>query len=142
MSHISSPPPLNDEYYDDRIALRTMMGEVAGAINKKDWDAVRSHLDPQVIVTLIDQTTLHGPDALHQYAMSKLGHASSILSDIQVDPIPDSPATFYGDTAICPISSTDRFIFRNGREFLVPSRYTATVVRKDGVWKIAAMHGG
>ena len=55
------------------------------------------------------------------------GTFSSILSDLQVDPVPDGPAVFHGDIAIATLSSADRFIFRTGKELLVQNRYTATL---------------
>ncbi len=130
-----------DARQDDRRQLREALAAVTQAINGKDWSGLDTWLCPNVIITMIDQSTLHGREDLRQYVESKLGRFSSILADLQVEPVPDAPATFYGDTAVCTLTSADRFIFRNGKEFLVQNRYTATLVKVDGGWKLAALHG-
>lgn len=135
-------PQSADPREADRVQLRQAMAEVTRAINARDWDAMQRWLDPNVVVTMIDQTTLHGVEDLAQYVESKLGRYSSVLADLQVDPIPDAPAVFHGDTAIATLSSADRFIFRNGKEFLVQNQYTATLVKQEGAWRLVALHGG
>jgi ketosteroid isomerase-like protein len=139
---VSAVPLVDDARREDRMVLRSALADVARAINEKDWQILDRWLAPGVTITMIDQATMHGRDDLARYVESKLGRFSSILKDIQVDPIPDAPAVFYGDTAIATISSADRFIFRNGREFLVQGKYTATLVRQEGNWKLVAVHGG
>lgn len=133
---------LHDEHYEDRQALRTLLRQVADAINGQDWATLTPLLDEHILVTMIDQVTLRGPEALAEYVNSKLGRFSRILADFNVDPVPDAPANFYGDTAICTLSSADQFIFRNGKDFRVQNKYTATLVKKGGAWKLVALHGG
>jgi ketosteroid isomerase-like protein len=142
MNDASGTPLLNDEHYEDRQALREILRKLSAAINEQDWATIRPMLDENVQITMIDQVTLHGQDALADYVQAKLGRYGSILVDFNVDPVPDAPAVFYGDTAVCTVSSADRFVFRNGKDFLVQDRYTATLVKQDGDWKLVALHGG
>jgi ketosteroid isomerase-like protein len=142
MSDRPDAPVSPDDHEADRHALRQALKEVTDAINHKNWDALDRWVDEKVIVTMIDQSTMHGRADLARYVESKLGQFSSILADLQVDPIPDAPALFHGDTAVCTLTSADRFIFRNGKEFLVQNRYTATLIKRDGDWKLVALHGG
>lgn len=141
MSDRYEVPIKQDDRQEDRQALRYALAEVTRAINGKDWDSLDRWLDPEVTITMIDQATLHGREDLARYVESKLGRFSSILADLQVDPIPDAPATFYGDTAVCTLTSADRFIFRNGKDFLVQNKYTAILIKKEGGWKLVALHG-
>jgi len=131
-----------DDRQDDRNALRAALAEVTRAVNGRDWDALDRWLDPKVAITMIDQTTMHGRADLQQYVESKLGRFSSVLADLRVDPVPNAPAVFYGDTAVCTLTSADRFIFRNGKEFEVQNSYTAVLVKGEGLWKLVALHGG
>lgn len=142
MSQSPDAPVLADEHGEDRRALRALLGGVSDAINRRDWDALKTHLDDNVLVTMIDQVTLRGWAALEEYATSKLGRLGSVLVDLRVDPVVDAPALFYGETAVCTISSADRFIFRNGKEFLVQTKYTATLAKREGEWRLVALHSG
>ena len=132
----------SDEHGEDRRALRVLLAGVADAINRRDWDALETFLDENVLVTMIDQVTLRGWAALEEYATGKLSRLGSVLADLRVDPVVDAPALFYGDTAVCTISSADRFVFRTGKDFLVQTKYTATLARREGVWKLVALHSG
>jgi ketosteroid isomerase-like protein len=131
-----------DPRHEDRQALREALAAVTEAINQKQWSALDRWISPDAVITMIDQSTLHGRADLQQYVEAKLGRFSSVLTDLKVDPIPDAPAVFYGDTAIATMTSADRFVFRNGKEFLVQNRYTAVLVKTDGSWQLAALHGG
>ena len=142
MSESADVPVLADAHQEDRLALRALLRAVADAINGKDWDALKPLLDENVILTMLDQVTLRGQTAMEEYATSKLGRFSSILADLKVDPVVDEPAAFYGDTAVCTLSSADRFVFRNGRDLLVQTKYTATLVKRDGKWRLVALHSG
>ena len=142
MSDTPEVPLTDDERREDRQTLRAALAEVTAAVNRKDWSALDRWVDPNVVITMIDQSALHGREDLQGYIEAKLGRFSSILADLQVEPVPDAPAVFYGDTAIATLTSADRFIFRNGKEFLVQNKYTATLVKQDGAWKLVALHGG
>lgn len=141
MSETSASLPA-DSRHEDRQALRAALAAVKEAINHRQWSALDRWISPDAVITMIDQSTLHGRMDLQQYIEAKLGQFSSVLSDLKVDPIPDAPAVFYGDTAIATMTSADRFIFRNGKEFLVQNRYTAVLVKGDGGWQLVALHGG
>ncbi|MFN8546400.1 MAG: nuclear transport factor 2 family protein [Candidatus Eisenbacteria bacterium] len=135
-------PVLHDERRSDRIALREMMRAIADGINQRDWESLRPWLDAQVQVTMIDQVTLHGPEALFDYVESKLERYGSILTGLTVDPSLSTPAVFHGDAAVVSLHSADRFHFRTGQEILVQSTYTATMVKQGDAWKLAALHAG
>lgn len=131
-----------DPRHEDRQGLRAALAAVTEAINQKQWSALDRWVSPDAVITMIDQSTLHGRADLQQYIEAKLGRFGSVLADLTVDPIPDAPAVFYGDTAVATMTSADRFIFRNGKEFLVQNRYTAVLVKSEGDWKLVALHGG
>lgn len=131
-----------DPRHEDRQALREALAAVTEAVNHRQWSALDRWVSPDAVITMIDQSTLHGRADLQQYIETKLGRFSSVLSDLKVDPIPDAPAVFYGDTAIATLTSADRFIFRNGKEFLVQNRYTAVLVKGEEGWRLVALHGG
>ncbi len=131
-----------DERAEDRLALRALLRDVVEAINRRDWDALDPLVSPDIFITMIDQVTVRGRDQLDAYITSKLGQFSSVLADLKVDPQPDGLAVFYGETAVLPLTSTDTFVFRNGKVFTLKNQYTAVIVRHEGSWKLVALHGG
>ena len=57
-----------------------------------------------------------------------------------IDPEVDELTHLYGNTGIAFGSSKDHFLLNGGMEFTQNSRWTATVVKRDGKWKVAALH--
>ncbi len=139
---MANAPVLNDAHESDRLALREMMRSLANGINQRDWDSLRPWLDNDVQITMIDQVTVHGPEALFNYVESKLERYGSILTGLTVDPSISSPAVFHGDAAVVSLQSADRFHFRTGQEILVQSTYSATMARKPDGWKLVSLHAG
>jgi hypothetical protein len=45
-----------------------------------------------------------------------------------------------GDTGISFGSAVERFKMASGRDFVLPARWSATLVKEDGRWLIASLH--
>jgi ketosteroid isomerase-like protein len=142
MSGIAAGPVAADERQADRETLRAMLRTITRAINEQDWDAIYPCLDEDVVVVLMDQVPLRGLAGLREYLAWLFRGANSILTEVFCEPVVDAPAVFHGDAAILTLASHDRFTFRTGRQFTVRSTWSGTMVRKDGAWKLAALHGG
>jgi SnoaL-like domain len=60
-----------------------------------------------------------------------------LKTDFDVD---DLSIIYGGDTAIAVGKMDDHFQLRTGMEFELQSRWTATLVKQDGHWLLAAFH--
>jgi hypothetical protein len=69
-----------------------------------------------------------------------VGHDKAILSKYLTKAKIGAPAKFYGDVAIADGSTADEFYPIARGRFSLDSRWSTTVVRNAGEWKIEALH--
>ena len=129
--------------------LRRLRDEMLDAWKRHDIDALLSHVDPNVVVTWQNGEVNRGPEAIRKFYTEMLLGPDSVLSNIDSKLTVDDLSVLHGpDTAIAFGSTHDDMTFRHpvgaligaGKTLPLNSRWTATLVRKDGVWKLASYH--
>jgi ketosteroid isomerase-like protein len=121
--------------------LRKVRDEMTDAINKDDRAKLMSHLHKNIVVTFMDGDTVRGHDGVQKYFDSKLKGNPPVVQTYSVSPKVDELSIVYGeDTAIAFGGSDDYFKLSRGLEFPVHNRWTATLVKEDGKWLLAAFH--
>lgn len=130
--------PAGEARHADHEELRAMLVTATNALSSHNFDALTPLLAPDCYVTTVDGQTFRGPAAFKAY-VDQL-YASKIKS-IAFHPSADSLTTFYGeDAGVCAGSSTDTYTFKDGDSRTMTSRWTATVHKDNGHWKVAALH--
>src|SRR5207247_7204285 len=82
-----------------------------------------------------------GTDNVRAYYEKMMKGDQRVVTSVQIKPVVDELSIIYGgDTAIAFGSSDDHFQLRRGLEFEVHNRWTATLVKENGQWLIAAFH--
>jgi ketosteroid isomerase-like protein len=131
--------------------LRHVRDEILGAWQRRDIDGVLAHVDPQVVVTWQNGEVSRGPDGIRHFYQEMLEGDGSVLSNLVSTLTVDDLSILHGpDTAIAFGSIHDEFTFRHplasvaaigaGNTLALTSRWTATLVRKAGEWKLASYH--
>jgi len=121
--------------------LRAMRDDMIDAVKKYDLDRVLTFLDDDVEVTWQNSEVSRGPEEVRAYCLRMMKGPNRILESIDANPTVDAPAQLYGDdTAVAYGISKDHFKLTDGRDFEVDSRWSATVVKKNGQWKIVSFH--
>jgi uncharacterized protein (TIGR02246 family) len=121
--------------------LRALRDDLIDAVNKNDRDRVLSHLHKNVVVTWMDGEVSRGPEGVRAYYDRMMTGDQRVVESITINPKVDDLTTLYGEnTGVAFGSSDDHFRLRRGLDFDVHSRWTATVVKEDGKWLIAAFH--
>jgi ketosteroid isomerase-like protein len=120
--------------------LRTLKKEMVEAINKPDFDALVAKLDKDVVVTWMDGTVSHGPAEVKTYLEQKTKGPNAVVKSFKNEPEVDDLTHLYGDTGVAYGHSKDTFVLNDGREFTITTRWTATVVKKEGKWLVAGFH--
>jgi uncharacterized protein (TIGR02246 family) len=121
--------------------LQALRDAVVEAINKNDLDRLATFLDDDVVVTWQNSEVCRGPKEVRAYYDRMMKGPDRVVESVAIDPKVDAPANLFGDnTAMAWGGSKDHFKLTDGRDFPVESRWSATVVRKDGQWKIASFH--
>ncbi|WP_457675530.1 YybH family protein [Thiolapillus sp.] len=127
----------------DHRQLRQLMADASAAINQRDMVRLRSLLAEEFVITMVDQQPMTEAAQLDDYIEKYFVGETAPLKSITVIPEADAPSRFIGDdVAIAHGHSSDIYVLRTGAEVMMPSRWTATLVRQSDGWKIAAFHAG
>ena len=120
--------------------LRTLRRQMIEAINKNDIDALLTHLDQNVVVTWMDARVSRGPQAVKEYLEKMTKGENRKVNSYKTEAEVDDLTHLYGDTGVATGKSRDQFVLTDGRDFEVNSRWTTTLVKRDGKWKVASFH--
>ncbi len=131
-----------DERAADHAALRTLLERVTTALNQRDLPALTGLLAPTCSVVTVDQSRSTSPAQLQGLFDQWFSPGGGIAS-LTFKPTPDGPAVFLDErTAVATGTSDDIYVLQDGRTVVVPQRWSATVVKGDGGWQVAALHSG
>lgn len=121
--------------------LRALRDGILKAVNAQDMDKLLADVHPDVVATWQDAEVNRKHEGVRAYYNKMLGPTNRIVSEMSTDVAIDEYAMLYGgDTAIAFGTLKQHFKLTVGKEFDLNSRFTATMVKDDGRWKIAAFH--
>jgi ketosteroid isomerase-like protein len=126
--------PAEDPAHEE---LRTLRKQVIEAITSGDVERTLAFVHPTVVVTWQNHEVVRGHQGLRDF-MERMGRDA--FRGYRVDPTPDDLTILHGgDTGISFGSSVGEYrLF--GATFEFTNRWTATVVRENGRWLLAAYH--
>lgn len=125
----------------DRQALLAILHDIEKGINDAEIDLMAKHIDEKAVITWLNAEVSQGPEGVKDYFKRMVGDApGTILSKYSTHPKISGPATFYGDVAVANGTTDDEFTPHNRSVFKFDSRWTATLRKNDGQWKIVALH--
>jgi ketosteroid isomerase-like protein len=120
--------------------LRALRRDLTDAVNKNDLERLLSFLDSDVVVTWQNGEVSRKPEGVRAYYDRMMKGDKRIVESITIDPSADDLTHLYGDTGVAYGSSKDHFKLTDGKDFEVLTRWSGTVVKKDGQWKIVSFH--
>jgi ketosteroid isomerase-like protein len=124
--------------------LRAVRENFLAAFGKRDFDAVLAVLDDNIVLTAQDGKDLksiRGRTGVRDYLDRMLVGPNRGIEAMTIMPTVDELSVLHnGDTAIATGSSLDHYKLRDGNEFELKTRWSATLVTKDGKWLIANLH--
>ena len=129
-----------DPHAEDRAQLRAMLAEFEAAINAQSIDRMVAAMDDNVTVIWLNAEVSRGKDEVRAYYGRMVGHDKAILSKYLTKASLGAPAKFYGDIAIADGSAMDEFYPIARGFFRLDSRWSTTVIKNAGQWKIVALH--
>jgi hypothetical protein len=103
-------------------------------------DTLLTHLDPDVVVTWQNGEVSRKPEGVRAYYDKMMTGPDRIVASVAIGPEVDELTHLYGTTGVAVGSSQDHFKLTDGRDFVMPTRWSATVVKKDGRWLVAEFH--
>lgn len=131
-----------DPRAEDRKALLKILDEVQAGINTQNVEGILKQMDPGATVTWWNGEVSHGEKEIRAYYQKMMKDEGRILDRMTVNAKLDGHARFLGDgsIAIADGSSEDEFFPKIRGPFKLNSRWSSTVAKIDGQWKIVNMH--
>lgn len=134
-----TPPPADAALHAE---LRALRDRAVAAVNKRDADALMKELAPNIVFTAMNNEVVYGIDEAKAYYQRMLVGAGRIVENMTLSIETDRLSQLYenNNVAIAAGSSNAHFKLAVGTEFDVPLRWSATVHRADGQWKLVNVH--
>lgn len=124
---------------DATVAIGELRTELIDSFNAGDLPRLLSHLDPDVVITWQNGEVCRGPEQVRAYYDRMMNGANRVVTSVHSDPkVTDRHV--YGDWAVSWGELNDHFILTDGSDLQMNSKFTATIVRHEGVWRVASFH--
>ena len=121
--------------------IHALRDRLLDAINKADFDKMAACLHPRVVITYQNAEVARGRDGVKAYQLQMTGGPEKTIesfhADVKTDDITLLPG---GTTAIATGSSAETYKMTHGADLTLDARWTATLVKDDGQWLVAALH--
>lgn len=131
-------PPARDPIHDELLKVRSGLIE---AYNKNDLEGILSHCHPNVVVTWQNGEVCKGHDEMRKYINRMMTGPDRVVEKLTADPTVDALSTLYhGDTAVSFGRMNDEYTLRDGMQFKMDSKWSATLVKEGDRWLIANFH--
>ncbi len=138
----ASPPKATAPAPEDpaHAELRALREGLVAAIKKNDVDEVLTYLDHDVVVTWQNGEVSRKPEGVRAYFDRVMKGPNRVVDSYTTNPTVDELTHLYGNTGVAFGSSIDHYKLTDGSDFDLPTRWSATVVKTDGKWRIANFH--
>lgn len=134
----AAPPRADEEAI--HAELRAVHDGLLDAINKADLDRQMTYLDPDIVVTWHNGEASRGVAAVRDYYNRMMNGPDRRVKGYHAEAAVDEKSILHGaDTAIAWGTSVERFTLTSGLDFELHGRWNATLVRKDGRWRLASL---
>ena len=122
--------------------LRALKQRVLDSINKNNSAALLDEMAPDVVFTAMNNENVRGLEQARAYHARMMVGADKIVQAMSMTAEADDLSKFYADNtmAISTGTSNAHFEIKGGLNFDIPLRWTSTLDRSSGRWKIAALH--
>jgi ketosteroid isomerase-like protein len=136
------PPMKEAEFSEDAThdELRALRKALTQAVLKGDIEGQIAHADENIVTTWPNNRVVRGHDGLRKLVKEMNTGDKKVFQGYIVPPTADELTILHGgDTGIVFGKSVPHYKYL-GMEFELENRWTATLIKKDGKWKIAAYH--
>ncbi len=123
----------------DHNALRTMLIDAEKAINEGRFDDMIKYLDPNVNIIYQNAEVADGVAEVKAFQERIFNENGGVLKSIKTKVTADKLTEFYGDTAIAYGTAVDHYTFVAGMEMEVTSKWSTTLVKENGSWKVVSL---
>jgi hypothetical protein len=127
----------------DHDELRALLKTFTDAFNTRNLDPLLPYLHKDFTVTMVNQDLVTNPKELKGYLDKQFNAPGSLIKDVRIEPEPDIETVLLdGRIGINRGKSTDTYTLKDGRVFVINTRWTGTAIRENGRWKVLNAHIG
>jgi ketosteroid isomerase-like protein len=133
----------DDSHQSDRQALLGILHKVQDAINAQDVDGILAQMSPDCTVTWWNAEISRGHDDIRAYYRRMMVDPGRFITKYTTQAKLGAHARFLGsggDVAVADGSMEDEFFPIVRGPFMLNSRWSATVAKSGGEWKIVNLH--
>lgn len=123
----------------DHNILRGMLKDAEKAINEGRFNDLSKYLDPNVNVIYQNAEVADGTAAVQAFQERILNANGGVLKSVQTKVTADKLTEFYGNTAIAYGTAVDQYTFVGGLEMEVTSKWSTTLIKQNGEWKVVSV---
>jgi uncharacterized protein (TIGR02246 family) len=132
-----------DPHAADHEALRALRNKVATAIDQQDAKTLATCLAKDFSFTTVNQKVATKPEQIQGIFDEFFKGPTSIIASLKTNPEADGLTRFLDDhTGIATGTSKDTYVLKSGKTVVLNERWSATVVKEGGEWKVASAHVG
>lgn len=113
---------------------------LVSSVAASDFARAGSLLTPDAIVTFQNGDVTNGREETEKYVKGLFVGKEALIQTYSGAPTVNTVTTLDAQMRIVAGTSTDTFTLSSGGPLVLESRWTATIVQRDGQWKIAALH--
>jgi hypothetical protein len=140
-----APAPAAEPAKDEAIheELRAVRKGLLDAVDKADWDGVLGFLHPRIVFTAQNGEVSRGREGVRAYLNKMTKGPNRRVERFSTAAEADDLSLLLGDGAGTALSwghSDDHFTLTDGSDFVLKSRWTATLVKEEGRWLIVGFH--
>lgn len=134
-----TPAQPDQAHAQDHVELTKLREVTEKAINTRDFETLKPFLvQNNLTVITVDGQKFASLDAFRDYWTKLFENKTFGIDKIEVKPVADGPTEFLSDTVgICHGTSNDSYFFKGGEVKVMPERWSAVVVKDNGVWKVS-----
>ena len=121
--------------------LNELRDRMANAFAARDVESILKDLGPDVVFTWQNGTRTAGLKEFQTFFNEMMVGDRSIVMDLKTTRQSEArPIMYDGSTAVAWGSTKDEFKLRDGDEFALQSKWTATLVKSDERWRVVSYH--
>lgn len=110
------------------------------AVGSSDFARAGTMLSPDAVVTFQNGDMRRGREEIVAHVKSLFVGTGALVQAYSGSPVVTGVAAVDDTTRVVTGTSTDRLTLSSGAPMVLETRWTATVARRDGDWKIASLH--
>jgi len=120
-------------------AITRLREGLVDSFNQGDIDRLLTYLDTNAVVTWQNGEVCEGAEAVKAYYQRMMKGDHPVVSKVTSDP-KVLGRHLQGDWAVSWGNLNDTFVLTDGRELPLNSRFTATIAKRAGQWRVTAFH--